>query len=244
MIPNVALDGLIHVAVVGSQAHGLATPTSDTDRKGIYVLPTHRFWSLQKPPQHCDDKAVSLSLHEIEHFLKMAATGDPTILEVLWSQTSVMTSHYADRLLAERDIFLTRKLEHRYLGYAADQMKRYERTIRENPEPNWKPAYHMLRLLLAAARVPTERRIMVRVPKEWRQYLLDVRQGKVTYEELVAAYETLESQARFNFANQADWMPERVDIDRVDAILSELRGRFMSDWLTDNVYRTEVGLPA
>lgn len=230
MIPNIALDNLIHVAVVGSQAHGLATEASDTDRKGIYVVPTHHFWTIQKPPQHADDPKTSFSVHEIEHFLKMAAVGDPMILEVLWSQTGVMSTYYAERLMADRDIFLTRKLEHRYLGYANDQMRRLERTIRENQEPNWKPAAHMLRLLLAAERVPTEGRIMVRVPTDWIEFLRSVRAGKVTYEDVVEAGKTLIARVEFNFKNLADWMPERCPIDRVDTILSDLRGQFMAEW--------------
>jgi predicted nucleotidyltransferase len=47
-------DHTILSVVVGSRAYGLDGPSSDHDRRGVFVAPTPLFWHLDKPPTHLD----------------------------------------------------------------------------------------------------------------------------------------------------------------------------------------------
>lgn len=70
--------------IVGSQAHGLATPESDFDYRGVFVVPTSEILKLGNQKIHNtnwiegkdDDTAW-----EIGHFLNLATHCNPTILE-------------------------------------------------------------------------------------------------------------------------------------------------------------------
>lgn len=70
--------------IVGSQAHGLATPTSDFDYRGVFVVPTKEILSLgskHTTTQWIEGKEDDTSW-EIGHFLHLATKCNPTILEV------------------------------------------------------------------------------------------------------------------------------------------------------------------
>jgi hypothetical protein len=70
--------------LVGSQAHGLATPESDFDYRGIFVESTSEILKIggsTKTTNWTEDKDDDTSW-EIGHFLFLATKCNPTILEV------------------------------------------------------------------------------------------------------------------------------------------------------------------
>lgn len=69
--------------IVGSQAHGLATPESDYDYRGVFVVPTSellRLGGTVKTTSWIEGKDDD-TCWEIGHFLNMAVHCNPTILE-------------------------------------------------------------------------------------------------------------------------------------------------------------------
>lgn len=69
--------------VVGSQAHGLATPESDYDYRGVFIVPTVEFFKLggtTKTTSWIEGKEDDTSW-EIGHFINMAVHCNPTVLE-------------------------------------------------------------------------------------------------------------------------------------------------------------------
>ena len=69
--------------IVGSQAHGLATPKSDFDYRGVFIVPTTEILKLGNVKQHTswtEGKDDDTSW-EIGHFLHLATHCNPTILE-------------------------------------------------------------------------------------------------------------------------------------------------------------------
>jgi len=69
--------------VVGSQAHGLATPESDFDYRGVFVVPTTEILSLgnTKRQTSWNEGKNDDTSWEIGHFLFLATKCNPTILE-------------------------------------------------------------------------------------------------------------------------------------------------------------------
>lgn len=76
--------------VVGSRAHGLATPESDWDYRSVFVTPTSQLVGLGPKPRNTEwkeaDKAKGeqddVTGWEVGHFLHLALQSNPSILEV------------------------------------------------------------------------------------------------------------------------------------------------------------------
>lgn len=77
----------ILTALVGSQAHGLAEPTSDADYRGIFITPTSDLLALGSQPTRTlwKEGAEDDVSWEIGHFLFLATKCNPSILETLVS---------------------------------------------------------------------------------------------------------------------------------------------------------------
>ena len=92
--------------IVGSQAHGLAGPDSDTDYRSVYVQPTEEILSLghkYKGSQWLEGETEDNTAWELGHFLTLATQCNPTILEVFLSplaETGVDTNLDAQSKLA------------------------------------------------------------------------------------------------------------------------------------------------
>src|SRR5262245_52373538 len=74
---------VIYRVAVGSRAFGLATETSDEDRRGVYLPPAEITWSLTKPPEQLEyaAEAVEEVDWEIEKFVRLALQANPNLLE-------------------------------------------------------------------------------------------------------------------------------------------------------------------
>jgi predicted nucleotidyltransferase len=125
----------IFSCVAGSRAYGLAGPGSDTDRRGVYLAPTHLFWGLDKPPSHVDGPAEEQFSWELERACELALQANPTVLECLWSPIVEQVNEVGRELLSLRESFLSRRIAASYGGYARDQFKRLESVRRNCSEP-------------------------------------------------------------------------------------------------------------
>lgn len=147
--------------IVGSTAHHLNRPGSDTDRLGIYASPAYQFLGLNPPTGGRGDTWVSSPadpdrvLHEALKFCRLAVRCNPSVMELLWLPTHlylVIDGVGAD-LIRRRGMFLSAPfVKDAYLGYATSQFGRLQargdgtfdsdlRTLTE------KQARHLLRLV-------------------------------------------------------------------------------------------------
>lgn len=172
---------LAYSCVVGSRAYGLQGPGSDTDRRGVFVVRTPEFWSLDKPPTHLDGPAEEQFSWEVERFCELAVQANPTVLECLWSPIVEHIDKTGHELLAIRQAFLSQRLARSYGSYAQDQLRRLEAVRSRTGEVKWKQAMHMARLLMAGAHVLRTGEILVDVSAE-RERLLAVKRGEMRWE--------------------------------------------------------------
>lgn len=123
----------IYLTVHGSRAYGTNVSTSDTDYKGVAIPPKeyllgHAFNFEQKEELvskgHPHDKTV----FELKKFMSLAADCNPNIIEVLHTASSdvVLVTKLGERLLENRDLFLSKKAKFRFSGYAHSQLKRIQ----------------------------------------------------------------------------------------------------------------------
>lgn len=117
----------IYLARHGSQAYGLATPTSDEDFKGVLVPPPsialgYRSQFEQFETHEPDD----LVIYGLPKFFKLAAACNPSIIEVLFvDQEDIVTITPEGRALRDvRERFLSQKAAQTFTGYAMSQLNR------------------------------------------------------------------------------------------------------------------------
>jgi predicted nucleotidyltransferase len=146
-----ASEHAIFVTLAGSQAHGTARPGSDVDLRGVCIAPlevrtslflafeqdetplTGKLWETVRPrleahPTAAQGFAVRAEsvVFEVAKFVKLCAGANPNALEILFADEGDWMFETAPwkHLHGERHLFLTRKVQQTYLGYALAQLKR------------------------------------------------------------------------------------------------------------------------
>jgi hypothetical protein len=212
----------IYAAVVGSRAFGLDTEHSDTDTRGVYVVPTPGFWSLSKPPSHIEGPEPEWFSWEVERFCELALKANPNLLEVLYSPLPVRSTPLGEELLGLRTAFLSQLAYQTYSGYAMSQFKKLETDLRRRGEPKWKHVMHLLRLLLSVRHLLLTGEVMVDVGEN-RERLLAVRSGEWSWERVERW--RLELHAQVDQALVSSPLPAVPDVVLVDDWLYSVRRR-------------------
>ncbi len=93
-IEDLKSKGLIILECIsGSRAYGLATPASDTDIKGVFILPKEDFYALNYIPQ-ISNSSNDVVYYELGRFMELLMVNNPNILELLASpESSVLIRH-------------------------------------------------------------------------------------------------------------------------------------------------------
>lgn len=138
---------IILKSLVGSKAHGLDAPESDTDIRGIFSLPTSEILSLgykEKSTDWVEGEKIDSTSYEIRHFLNLAMHSNPSILEVLRGPI-VETTEWGQELKSLFPCLWTSKnVLDAFRGYSLNQRKKF---IEDKERPN-KFAVAYLRVLL------------------------------------------------------------------------------------------------
>lgn len=113
--------------IVGSQAHGLATPVSDFDYRGVFIYPTSEILGMNAPSDQTtwiEGKEDDTSW-ELRKFLVMATKCNPTVLEVFKAPVNY-DFNYGKEL---RDLFPyvwnSKDVHSAYVGYGLNQRKKF-----------------------------------------------------------------------------------------------------------------------
>ena len=134
---------LLLEVLTGSRAQGLAGPESDTDSRGVCIPPREVLLGLEDFEQY-EERGGDRVVYALSKLVRLALDGNPNIIEVLYAEPEdvLFLRRFGERLLAERDAFLTRRVGERFLGYAGHQLRRMERHHRwlvsppgSEPEP-------------------------------------------------------------------------------------------------------------
>ena len=115
----------LFLAISGSHAHGLATPNSDIDVRGVYLDPTKKVLSLHRGADTVQFTYgdVDFQGYELGKFLSMLLNNNGNMVRLLLSPICL----YEHPDIPWRNLghkFITKKLRHYYRGYAESQRKR------------------------------------------------------------------------------------------------------------------------
>lgn len=116
---------IIFEGTVGSQAYGIATPTSDVDKKGVFIQPLEDILTFGYLEQVSDEKNDN-TFYEIRRFLELLQTNNPTILELLNLPEDCIhiKDSIFDKVLKQKDQFITKMCKMSFGGYAIQQIKK------------------------------------------------------------------------------------------------------------------------
>jgi predicted nucleotidyltransferase len=215
---------VVYRVTVGSRAFGLATDTSDDDRRGVYLPPADWHWSLNRPPEQAEAKATGVEevVWEVEKFVRLALQANPNILETLWVPVVSFADETGADLRRVRDAFLSRHLYRTYSGYVLSQFKLMEKGHAARGTFKAKHAMHLLRLLHSGIHALRTGEVRVDVG-EHREELLAVRRGERSFAEVKTRALELDREFRQAFARTR--LPERPDADRANRFLIAARRR-------------------
>jgi predicted nucleotidyltransferase len=213
-------DHVIYRCVVGSRAYGLDDEHSDTDRRGVYLPPAERHWSLYGVPEQLENLDTEETYWEIQKFLTLALKANPNVLECLYTPLVELATPLAQEMLDMRQSFLSRTVYQTYNGYVLSQFKKLQAGLRNKGAVKWKHVMHLIRLLIAGITVLEEGVVPVHAGPH-RDKLLAIKRGEVPFDEIEAW--RLDLHKRFDAAAERTTLPERPDYDRANAFLIRAR---------------------
>jgi hypothetical protein len=210
-------------ARVGSHLYGLDTPESDEDYLGIFVTPTYDILRLRKPTQTHVTKDPDTTLHEVEKFMYLAAKGNPTVLELLYSPEYLYITWEGEMLVAARDAFLSNNVRNSFGGYAYQQAVNLQKRTNEgkvgfNPKVTKhyeKHARHCFRLLRQGKELIETGTLNPRLENPDEYFAI----GKLSEKDLVSKF-TEEYNA---FKEAKSVLPDEPNWEFLDSILNEIR---------------------
>lgn len=140
---------IIFETISGSRAYGTDLPKSDTDIRGVFVLPEKDFYSLKYVSQVTDATNDTI-YYELKRFIELLTNNNPNILELLNApEDCILQKHEIMNRILAKD-FLTKKCEKTFAGYAYSQIHKARGLNKKifNPvEPDRKTILHFCHIL-------------------------------------------------------------------------------------------------
>nr|WP_237225492.1 nucleotidyltransferase domain-containing protein [Rubinisphaera sp. JC750] len=214
------IDHVIFQCIIGSQAYGLADSESDVDRRGFYLPPAERHWSLYGVPEQLENHETQEAYWEIQKFIILALKANPNVLECLYSPLVERATPLAEELIAMREIFLSRLIYQTFNGYVISQFKKMQADIRNQGKVKWKHVMHLIRLLISGTEGLKHGVIPVQVT-DHRDDLLRIKRGEMDWDETEKWRLSLHKE--FEKAFEQTSLPERPDYEKANAFLIRAR---------------------
>ncbi len=117
-------------ATVGSRAWGLSSDTSDTDVRGVFVLPASWRDGLVPPPETIISADGNCTLWEVGKTVAQALRADPNTLEALFVSEVRVVDEMGQWLRDARDAFVSREIYGSFGRYALAQAKKLRQSHR------------------------------------------------------------------------------------------------------------------
>ncbi|HEX9509371.1 MAG TPA: nucleotidyltransferase domain-containing protein [Puia sp.] len=114
---------LLLKCISGSRAYNLSLPTSDTDIKGIFVLPRKELYGLTYTEQVSNSTNDEVYF-EIGRFMELLSRNNPNILELLSTPDNAVLYRHPLMELIQPEDFLSKLCLDTFAGYAKTQVKK------------------------------------------------------------------------------------------------------------------------
>ncbi|WP_219601055.1 DNA polymerase beta superfamily protein [Hymenobacter sp. DG01] len=127
---------ILFEAISGSRAYGTHLPHSDTDLKGVFILPEAEFYGLTYVPQVANATNDEV-FYELRRFVELLVKNNPTVLELLGTPEDCVVYRHPlfDSFRAED--FLSKLCRRSFAEYAVAQIRKARGLNKKinHPEP-------------------------------------------------------------------------------------------------------------
>lgn len=114
---------LLFESISGSKAYGLDTPQSDTDIRGVFVLPEEDYFGLDYTEQ-VSNESQDIVYYELKRFVVLLSKSNPNMLELLsMPKDCILYQHPLYHFFKAED-FLSRQCQSTFAGYALTQVRK------------------------------------------------------------------------------------------------------------------------
>ncbi|MGV8091381.1 MAG: DNA polymerase beta superfamily protein [Mangrovibacterium sp.] len=117
-------NGLIILECIsGSKAYGLDTPSSDTDIKGVFILPKSKYYGLNYIPQVNND-SNDIVFYELGRFMDLLSQNNPNILELLNTPESAIIYKHPFLNEIKPELILSKLCNNTFGKFALSQIRK------------------------------------------------------------------------------------------------------------------------
>ena len=114
---------IVFECMSGSHAYGLATPESDKDIKGVFILPKEDYYGMNFIDQ-VSNETNDIVYYELKRFIELLSKSNPNILELLYTpEDSVLKIHPVFEEIRSHN-FLSKQCKDSFGGYAMTQVRK------------------------------------------------------------------------------------------------------------------------
>jgi hypothetical protein len=123
-IDDIRNRGLIILECIsGSKAYGLDTPTSDTDIKGIFILPKEEYYGLNYIAQ-INNETNDIVFYELGRFMELLSVNNPNILELLNTPENAIIYKHPYLSEIKPELILSKLCSNTFGKFALSQIKK------------------------------------------------------------------------------------------------------------------------
>ncbi|HEY5823378.1 MAG TPA: nucleotidyltransferase domain-containing protein [Cyclobacteriaceae bacterium] len=116
-------EHLLLKCISGSHAYGLNLPQSDTDIKGVFVLPKQEFYGLTFTDQ-VNNETNDIMYYEIKKFIDLLLKNNPNILELLATPDDCILYKHPVMEQIRAEMFISKLCNQSFGQYAYAQIKK------------------------------------------------------------------------------------------------------------------------
>jgi uncharacterized protein len=240
--PHWLADNLCFETIMGSDAYGVSSGSSDTDVYGVCFPPKDmvfphlageipgfgnqlkRFEQWQEHHVEALGKQWDFQIFSIVKFFQLAMENNPNIIDCLFTpRRCVLSSTSVGELIREqRGQFLHKGAWHKFKGYAYSQLHKIKTKTAQGKRAELveqhgydvKFAYHVVRLLLEVEMILGEQDLDL---ERHREQLKGIRRGEWTEAQLVQWAQDKERDLEALYASSS--LPFRPDEENIKALL-------------------------
>ncbi|GAA2591810.1 nucleotidyltransferase domain-containing protein [Streptomyces violaceus] len=204
-------DPVLFATVSGAHLYGFPSRDSDVDLRGVHLLPAADLVGLRDPDEtrsrmwERDGVEMDLVTHDLRKFVRLMLRRNGYVLEQLLSPLVVHTTATHEELVALAPGVLTSHHAHHYRGFAATQLRLFEKS------GELKPLLYTFRVLLTGIHLMRSAEVQAHLPT-----LLGEVDAPAYLPELVAA-----KAEREHGAADVDHLRVRSDVERLQVMLDE-----------------------
>lgn len=251
---EMAERNLILKVMVGSNLYGTETENSDKDFVGVFIPDKEYVLGLKTCEQvdfrsnpsdsgHRNDKNdTDCTFYSLPKFIKLCAENNPNIVEILFADKKhiLFSNKYGDKLLEAAPLFISKKVKHRFLGYAHSQKQKLLFKQAEGGRVEYYEKYgydvkfasHLIRLLTEGLELLVDGRLSF--PITHNRLVRDIKIGKFKMEEVLAKADQFESLIEEAYVRST--LPYGPDVDKISNLQVNLLETF---WYYENYKKND-----